>query len=296
MSLVPYATRTIGGLAKPAFRYGAAYSGWSPLHQYAAEKIAGFAGRAVRKGARMAYRSGKKRVRKMARKYTHKRKVRQRIGERVGTGTSKTTLARETDVTVLQTRTLYSDALMDIAKNTSADDLIHNRQRDMVNFRGAKLYYHFRNTQNNTMLVNFAVVRPKKAGSIGPDATDFFKSQGTGTERARNFATALSSMEFHYLPINSDEYDILMHKRFRLQGLTDGADVERSSSNFKKIDRYIKINRQLRYDGTGESPTGNSAIYTVYWFDFQMTTGGSSATFGPQMQNRVISYFREPKN
>jgi len=292
MSMVPY----VGRLALPAARYAASYPRWSPLAKYAAGQTAKFFGRAARRGATTMYRRGRKRVKKLARKYTHKRRVRQRIGERVGTGSSKQALSSDSDTTVLLTRTLHVDPLTDISKNITADENIHERARDIVNFRGAKLCYNFRNQQNNTMLCNFAVLRVKKAGGITPETTDFFRSQGAATGRARNFASNLTAMEFHCLPINTDEYDVLMHKRFRIQGLSDASDKEAQGTNFFKIEKYIKVGRQLRYDSTGGTPTGNSALYAVYWFDFQMAGSGTGASFGPQIQHRVVAYFKEPKN
>lgn len=288
MSLVPYAAG-LGRLALPAYRSATAFSRWSPVQRQAAIKIAGFVGRNAFRTGKMAYRRFKRRRGSVK----NKRRVRSRIGERVGVSTSKTALVSDTNVSLETTRTLNSQALIRIDKNVNFDDNIHQRHRDTVNLRGIKICFHFRNNIDETLLMNFAVVRPKEGGVVN---SEFFRSQGEGSNRSLDFGIARSSIEFACLPINSDRYDIMMHKRFRLKGKAQSTDVEESGSNFKRIEKYLRINRQVKFDGTGVEPIGSSQLFAVWWSDKQMTNGGTGGTaFAVGRMQRIICYYREPK-
>lgn len=111
-----------------------------------------------------------------------------------------------------------------------------------------------------------------------------------------DFTTGLSSVEFDCLPINSDEYRILMHKKMVLGG--SGADSPFNTStmkkNYAKISFYYKLNRQLRFDGTEQSPVSDR-IWLVWWCDEWFKDPGDLANVGRlQMQHFMTCYFREP--
>lgn len=214
------------------------------------------------------------------------------FGDRPGTGTGKRHVTSEINALPLDTSTLYSYGITDIAQG----DDINNRERRMVNLRGFKLCMELENDHTTPMYINIAVLCPRD-GAAGVVNGDFFR--GSSTARALDFDDAgITGMEYHCLPINSDRYTILKHKRYRLDPSSEAAYKNSNGTNFKNVDWYIPIKRQLRYNNqpTNDQPE-NGRCFLVYWFaPFQASAGAVAITGVVNVSQRVVAYFRDPKN
>lgn len=217
-----------------------------------------------------------------------------KVGERRGTSTSKSTvLIQDATARALDTRTLY---LQDLAKTqiNSSTNRIKNRDTDVAFLKGVKFCWEVRNGSTKPMYFNWAVVVPKAL--VSPSNDDFFR--GNDLERGQSFdALQLTGNDFHCRPINADKYLVIKHMRMIL-GPTDGKtniNFNTSKSNFMNLNRYVKINRQFRYEGNSTAVEGRKP-WLAYWFDEVDTPAGDAAKVGRILitESNVL-YFKDAK-
>lgn len=214
--------------------------------------------------------------------------TREHVGQPVGTGTTQRWEPKSTGLTNIDTRTLYVEELTTIPQATTSFD-INGRRRAVVQVSGLKLCLSLKNVSTEAGYFNVAVISPK--GNKGtPDSTEFFRSQGSA--RAVNLSTALTALEFHCLPINSDVYNVLFHKRFQIGSQTNaGGFWDRTVPNYLTFSKWVKLNRQIRYNA---SDTVEGACYIVYWCD--LFSGASTTAVSAnamQVGEHHVTYFRE---
>lgn len=259
--------------------------------RYAARKIGmvarNYLRRRARKRGRMSYMVPSPRPIKR----TRTRFSRKQIGFRVGEGTTKRRQIENTAGVLQNTRVLNSVEVTNIPEGNS----INQRERQMANLRGFKMCLEVRNVRDEPLYFNLAVLAPKGATASVVTA-DFFR--GSTDDRAQDFdATALNSNEFHCLPINSDKYVVLLHKRYRL-GPSPGATLytNENSNNFLNIDRYVSLKRQLRWS-SGEQSAEVGRVYVVYWASvFNGASGAPPLLNAYSVSRRYVTYWKEPKN
>lgn len=211
------------------------------------------------------------------------------IGNNADTANAKRDLDSEYDT--LGTRALKQMNITALAKTSTND--INERQRDLVEFIGAKICMEMRNELTDPLNVNVAVIHPKKAQTVS--ANGFFR--GYGNARSVDFSTVLSSNDMHCLPINADEYTILRHKRFTLAaapGSTKYAD--NVGASFAKVQFYVKLKRQIRYENNSSlAVEGN--VYLVWWCDKILMDASSPAVAGALPYDvKIYKYFKETYN
>lgn len=222
-----------------------------------------------------------------------KAKRRRQIGEAVGHSTAKSNTVQNTTTAVAaDTRTLYQVELTQLTRNTT-DVAIDNRVRDIANIRGFKCCFQIRaNNGNSPLEVNWAVVSPKSSQAVS--VTDFFR--GTDNTRSLDFGTARTSLENTCLPINTDLYTILTRKRFTLSPKdAAAADYNDNRRNFKMIEKWIPLKRQIRYDGAS-STSATTPVYAVWWCDKSFAGTTDAATVGAAtVMDKYVVYFKPPK-
>lgn len=284
----------------------------SALVPYAAPMMANYVRRTGGKRARVAYSiahhvyQNRKRYGRAARvvgrafRSYRKRKAlkniagRHRIGEQSGRATCKRNTVKDTAVDTENTRTLYVTNLTLLQKNVNTDD-IDRRDRNIANIRGFKLHLLMRNTTAHVMGVNLAIISPKQ--EVTALENDFFR--GTGNQRGLTFDfSLLSSNDFLTRSINTDKFNILMHKKYTLHPLTQTAGnyVIGSGKNWMKFNRYIPMKRQFRYDTNASSQPITGNVYFVHWYDGLMESAGTVPFNGAmRYMERSVIVFREPK-
>lgn len=223
---------------------------------------------------------------------------RQHIGESVGTTTAKRREVLNNSSTSLTTRTLYVNQVTLLPKTATND--INSRQRDLINLRGVKICLAVNNTGGNVLYFNYAVIAPKRLSELvgGTTIPSFFRSSSDDA-RSVNFSSALNAIEFKCLPINVDEYSVLMHRRYTIAPYQDAGGItgpfNTQSKNWMHMMKYQRIGRQMRYN-VAQSTPNNNPIYCVFWADQMSTgTGGVAVANAFTVSERLVTYFREPK-
>lgn len=252
----------------------------------------------VRGAARYGYRRFKRSFNsRKARRETAKRRQQRararKIGHRRTQGTAKTSVQKQPTVQNLDTRNLEVIPCTEI-QHTVANQS-NRRQRNIVYIRGIKICMQLKNLlPNDAVTVNWALVAPKDGTNVTTDA--FFRSAGENV-RSKDFSNALTNNEFHCLPINPDKLVILTHKRFKLDGSSTASGIRSLSPNFRQIDHYQEIKRQLRYETTTDNTTEKHPIYMVMWVDkFLEESGVIGFADAVSRSLKIITYFSEPKD
>lgn len=212
---------------------------------------------------------------------------RRNIGEPIGTTAVKTRIRSPGGP--LATRNLASEDFTLIPEGTGESQ----RERQTINLRGLGIEFNIVNNSNlnptGIVFLNVAVIACKNllVGTI-PNA-DFFRAEDNGDGRGTDFGVNLTANEFRNLPINTDAYTVLKHKRYVLRPCQSGID-----KFWKTINWYIKIKRQLVYEDTTEGSCRNK-IFLVYWCDFINNPAGSASGSACTAQLKMTTYFRDTK-
>lgn len=267
------------GYAVPQYRYAAMAYKYGPTAARAAGRIARFAYKRMRARRRGGYRNAKRQ------KFSPKH-----IGNNLNSANAKRRQQALTVTSLYPSRTLV---IRDLTTISQGSDL-SQRERQIVNIRGFKICLMVKNNNNRAIYLNCAVVSPKNDTVVNTD--NFFRSDSQDS-RGTNFSTALSAMQFHCLNLNTDKFNILKHKRYRLCPVNiTGGFIDHSGRNYINIDWYIKLKRQIRYDSAAEGPIEGACKF-VYWVDMIDANAGDNAVNNViSTQERIITYFREPKN
>lgn len=264
-------------------------------------------GRAAAPYFKMAYNAWKsRRPRKRPRSYKAKslkanrakrRYFRRSIGHPVGQGTAKRTLDTTGLTSTLDTRTLVSYPLLNLAKAVASQDgeALDRRMRDIVNFRGVKVCLTLANTDVQShphLTVNIAVISPKNDTSAAtiPDS-EFFRA--FGGNRDRPFVSTEPSIYYSCVAINTDKYNV--YKRMKIK-LGPSGRTNSTHLNCKDISFYIPLKRQIRYEGNVSAPQSKN-MFLVMWCDYP-NINGSAAIIPSALgyQYHFVKYFKEPKN
>lgn len=233
---------------------------------------------------------------RLKRKRTYKNtssKAARSIGYKKGTGTTKRTVTQDVNLIARSTRTLYNTNVIEIPKTTTNE--IDSRQRDIVFLKGVKLCFETRNLSAEPITFNIAYVSPKH-DLDSPFTDDWFR--GSGNTRSLNFDhTILNSNDFHCRPINTDKWNILMHKRFKLdpKDISTSITTTRHSStrpSYMTFQKYLKINRQIRFNDDS-SVQSRSKLHLVYWYDKFMAPTNQGPQGVIDAQYRTTCYFKE---
>lgn len=229
---------------------------------------------------------------------SYRRKHPKNFGEKRNVGTGK--IHRGIGASAqLATRTKGTVRLDEIPHNSA--NFINQRERNIAYVSGIRICANFYNQNANILYLNCAVIVTK--GCADNEGTlpneDFFRSMG-GSERTVDFGTALTGLDFHCLPINTDKYHVLRHRRYKLarmipQARGVGTDNDVGNKNYMTIKWWIPIKKQLRWQSTG-STYSETAIWFVYWCDNQFATSLSAPVSNVLLHNvQNYAYFRESK-
>lgn len=215
------------------------------------------------------------------------------IGYPIGVGTAKRHVKIDTR-TDTPTRILQVLEASDIPKQTTSDE--HDRRDgDIIRLLGIQIIFRIVNSLSDVPLtVNYCMIAPRARNNDAVVATDFFRDNATG--RGRNFDTTLSNMDMSTLPINTDMYTILYHKRTMImQGANTptGRFHSKTKDSWHEFNHYQEIKRQIRY----EDNVTISPVFFAWWIDGYFnppsaTTVANAAT----VTLKAITYFKEETN
>lgn len=193
-------------------------------------------------------------------KYQKFQAPRMEVGENSNSNLAKKDLTLFGATVSQDSRTLYTVDLTNIPKGTN----INERNRHIANVRGFGVNWQIKNVVTSPMMLNIAVISRKKGYNITP--TNFFRDYAQS--RDVDFGTALTSNQMHTLPISTDLYSILKHKRIVIAGQDTSATTS-GIKNWHVGKVYVKLNRQIRYDDDIAPGTASAEdrVYLVYWWD-----------------------------
>lgn len=292
MSMIPVSTAALMG-APTAYQVNRAYQAYRRTRPYSrgAMAMGKFAYSHRKDIAFLAKKLGKAKAFKRAQNVVNKRRTAAKIGEDVGQDTARTSRTVDESSVNKNTRQLYTNNILDIDRGTG----LHERLRDIIHVKGFKVCMEVKSntgtvSSGNELLFNLALICPKGQETV--DVTDFFRDHHSD-RRNQDFSVGLTSTEFHCLPINSDKYHILMHKRYRL-----GDSLNDHNPSYKFIQEWIPINRQFRYvsgESAGNEQVNNyDKIYLVYWADVGMADSASlSLSNAMTVTNHGVLYWKD---
>ena len=260
--------------------------------------------------ARMGLRAGKAAYRGYRRFKSLRAKKMAGVGKRVGAHTSKKS-DNKYEWDNLNTRTAYCTLLNSLAQDVTRIDARDGR--DIVNFRGVKICFEIHNRltgKDDILYFNWAIVKAKhlcdddvpvapmkRASDFQLPMDKFFRSYDGN--RSEAFSEARSAIEFKCSPINTDEFVVLSHKRFQVLNASD----QNMGRHYKFIDKYLPVNRQIRYmpEGDPNNPGDNLPIpgdrlHLVYWCDNPNKTAGNAVRQNHfNVRIKVVKYIRDSK-
>lgn len=201
------------------------------------------------------------------------------------------------------TQFIYSVNITTIARDTTVSTGINLRSRDVVNLSGIKLRWFFQNRLNAIpqvagglpaypLYVNMALLSWND-----PDVdlgADFFRVNSD--KRSLDFSDGtLNGWDRAVLPVNADENNVIWHTRFILGCGTTGQTYGTNEvKTYKRMSRYIKIRRQVRYAGESASSC-TTPIYLVWWCSSPAEANNTVNPKALQINPKIEVFFREPE-
>lgn len=293
-SIVPFSPLRVANFAAAGSPYGRA--GYAA---YRNRKIIGKAGQFMWKH--------RKSFVSMAKKRKHQRQ--DAIGNRAGIGSPVNQTETQRDLALngntadYSTRTPYANELTLISKSDDGLNAINDRRRNTIVVTGFKISYMYQNNVNEPMYCNIAIVNPKNANSSVMSVDGFFRDYNLS--RDVNFSTGLSAMELHNLPISTDKYRILAHKRHIIMpagllatSMPTGAfaNVAVNASgpvNMVAGNMWVPLKRQLQFNDDTDDNCEHKCFYVV-WFD-KVTASKTDPALTNVVRGNVhaVTYFNE---
>lgn len=243
------------------------------------------------------------------RRANRKKFARSNVGYPIGSRTTKVYQVANlkstggTNPDLLQ-RTVYIHELTALPQSTT--NVVNQRQRNVVNCRGFRIWLTLRNNTVSPLFFNYAIVAPRLGSekltesSVSTDWQNNFFSDQSRVDKTKGFTNALTPTEFHYSPLNTQRIVVLRHKRFLLgQSFTTESTIPYfpNANSLKVIGKFYKLKRQIRYTG-GQNTDCENRIYLIYWFDDTKNfTGEEPGSTGKIFRDLQIQYyFREPSS
>lgn len=200
----------------------------------------------------------------------------------------------------LASRTLTSINLVNINRidNLANGLAINRRTTDLINLVGFKIDMAFRNLRPGRVLLNIAVLVPRTATVITTSTLpvpDFFQSNNLNRGEDWNPITKFG-FENHIMPINTDQYEVVMHKRITL-GEAGTAAANRSLGYDKPpyffFSKWVPFQREMRYR-TNLGTSANNSPCLVYWVNEDEAPAGLALIPATtKLYGKITTHWRE---
>lgn len=293
-ALVPYGGTTLATLPiSYARNLNRAYTAGKFLWKHRGTIKAGYS---AMRGYVRKRRSYRKRYSAIAKARRAKRRKLNGIGKRPGSSSCKRIVVRNDEV-IKNGRDLFFSNLVEIPKQTSLDELNY-RARDIANVRGAKICWTFQNLLVEPLFLNFAIIVQRNP-NVSNDLTQEFFRGATANKRGIDFGTGLNGNEMHCLPINTDRFIVLMHKRWTLapkDQATNNAFWKGSACSYFSFQHYFRLKRQMAFDETVTTAEGRTPKIVWWCCPFTAVQSQPVTPTCLSVQRRIVTYFRDPKN
>jgi len=190
------------------------------------------------------------------------------------------TVVNTTTQLVLGTKELDDQDLTVISPTGGVD----GRTNDTVRIRGYRIRFHFVNNLLSPLIVNVAMVVPRNTQSDFKER--FFRQLGLSSsgsaERGLDFdSSALSGISYATLPINTDEFGVIWHTRFKLGVPSTSLGFSSGElKNYRSLYRYIPINRDLQYYDRNNGTTALEKIWMLVWCAGMFEVAGGATVPG----------------
>lgn len=208
------------------------------------------------------------------------------IGYPVGVGTTKRCLSSNTIFFNMSTKNFYQQPLT----NVTGGQNINRRERDVINMRGVRIQMELKNlkaaSDKQQIYFHWCVISDKQDPVSDPDGQEFFRA--FDDSRATDFTSTLSSIQLNGLPINTDRYVVLRHRRMQLSGW--------EIAQYRYVSEWIPLRRQLRYDAATNGNPVTGGLHLCYWCCYMGEGVSSPILNAVEFSHRAYIYFKEAKH
>lgn len=199
---------------------------------------------------------------------------------------------------VISEKTVYSYSLTYLEDTTNAN-AINKRKREIIKLNGVKFDLFIKNETDDFMFVNVAVVIPKYKNldekHLGYTAIgDFFRNDGRTAARSLDFNVNLHSRDYSGLAINTDEYNVLYHRRTQINknlANNNTTVLDRNNANYVKYSKYLKLNKLATYDDILKEPNTGPLLLLFWVCKFDKLAGVNPDPNACSVQIRGSTYF-----
>lgn len=255
--------------------------------------------------ARLAGKRGRSRAKSRSRKGLSKGAVRARVGLPMRSKAIDKRLNTNSATYTLQaTRTLN---WQDIFSNCFQGVELQQRERAAVNLVGFSINLVYSNLLTSALYVNVAILHTKDQNYVeNVPQTSFFRSDGNAgggataadgrDSRTRDFSTSCTAEQLHRLPINTDKFNVLAHKRFSLMRDNSGTagwnNTQGRAYNFRNF--WVPIKRRVVFDSVTSGTPTDDRFLLMWWYDVPNTAAaGASVPSAVTSSSHVIAYFKD---
>lgn len=194
---------------------------------------------------------------------------------------------RQSTVTGIDNKLLFSVPVIEVEKNVAADESIHKRSRDIILHKGSKICFDVKSRLKVPAYLNCAIVIPKSANTV--NATNILR--GNSAEREVAIDNTRSYLDLRCMPINTDLYTVVKHKRMTILPDSDKSTTVSEGRDYRMIEEYIKTNRKIYFNGSASTPLQN--MFMVWWCDYYNSPTGGLTTLTLDVNWKIIDYFHD---
>lgn len=226
------------------------------------------------------------------RKYrASKAAARRNIGERIGTSNAQNVSTDSVSANNMVDEQFYWQPILWPQRETAVTDTRNKRNGDIINLRGIKICQDFVTvntfTTGTKLYLNVAFVTNKhNPQSSSVNNNRWFRSKSTN--RGEDFTSLNSGIDYHCRPINTDEWNVLFHRRKVLSAVAATQD----GRTFYKCAKYVPIKRQIRFD---QDNNASHNFFMVWWCSVAGSAGLPSGNICAKTTWSHTLYFREAK-
>lgn len=193
---------------------------------------------------------------------------------------------RESAVTGIDNKTLFTVPLIQIEKNVASNDSINKRQRDVILHKGSKVCFDIKSRLKVPIYFNWAIVIPKAQNVVFNNEL----LRGDGPDRDTVIDSNRTYMELKCLPINTDLFKVVKHKRMTILPDSDKGVNINEGRDYRTLDTYIKTNRKIYFNGDTSQPLQN--MHMVWWVDYY-NSPTATRSLTADVNWKIVDYFHD---